>query len=307
MDENNDYIYLSGSILLKVLENKELNKKVFIFFDDHSNKKYCNNDKNLFIDEFLENIYHENNVFLFEEPFNNDENIEFIWEDVPHVIKSRALYHKFIKKCKIDNECFIYPVDIRLVLIDISLDELIKNLDDPSYFNDLNLTVKSYLNNILYLFDLSDTSNNKSIIIIKKIFEKYKNNIYYKYLKKQFLYFYNKFLVNNLEKKIEIFLKENNDFDNFQFCKGYPFINNNLNNFEDQYDKLINGIMEFYIIILILGLDKPNFILYTGFYHAKTIYVILKKIYNLKKIYSNNNNNNNCLKINKKNIKNLIY
>ena len=99
-----------------------------------------------------------------------------------------------------------------------------------------------------------------------------------------------KFFIINID--ILTFLIKNNNFNNFLFCKGYPFYNININNFEDQYDKLINGIMEFYIIILIIGLNKKNIFLYTGSYHSSNINFILKKIFNFNKIYNIQKKNN---------------
>lgn len=257
-NEINTEINISGVIKLSVLEKD--NKKVNIFHDDHSNTNYSKKN-NIFIDELFSKLYNDNNVFLVEEPFNeNNENLDFLWSDVKHVVKSRKFYKEIVKKCNNEKKCFIYPIDIRLSLFDISLEELIENLNNDDYFKDLNLTVKDYFNDLLYLFDCEKNYNNRNVLTIKKIFEIFKKNIYYKYLKYRFEIFYEKFLKNNLDINIEKFLIKNNSFNNFIFCKGYPFYNINIDNFEDQYDKLINGIMEFYIIILIIGLNKKKYI-----------------------------------------------
>ena len=57
-------------------------------------------------------------------------------------------------------------------------------------------------------------------------------------------------------------------YDSYSLFTGYPFQNSNENNFLDQYDKLINGIMEFYIFILCNCFEKKNIILYSGYYHS---------------------------------------
>jgi len=289
-------INISGVIKLSVLEKE--NKKVNIFYDDHSNIKYSKKKNNIFIDELFSKLYNNNNVFLVEEPFNEEnENLDFLWSDIKHVVKSRKFYKEVVRKCNKEKKCFIYPVDIRLSLFDISLEELIENLNNNNYFKDLNLTVNDYFNDLLYLFDIKKNYNNRNVLTIKKIFEIFKNNICYKYLKYRFKIFYKKFLKNNLNTKIEKFLIKNNSFNNFIFCKGYPFYNININNFEDQYDKLINGIMEFYIIILIIGLNKTNIFLYTGSFHSSNINFILKKIFKYNKILEIKNNNKNYINL----------
>ena len=309
-------IKISGSIGMIILQNS--NKKVFIFHDDHSNKKYCT-DGNLFLYDLLENIKNKNKdtaIFL-EEPFvDKYSNIKFLWNDTPHVIKFRKFYKKIMKKCADTRECYTFPVDIRLCLCDISLDELYSNITNLEYFKNYNPIVKEYFKYLLYLFDIENISkksfneSESNIIFIKKVFDTFTNTKYFIKLKEQFIIFYNKFIKSNINNTITNFI---NKYPNpiYIFKKGYPFENNNLDNFQDQYDKLINGIMEYYACILIFGLGYTNNFIYSGYYHGNNIAYILEKYYNFKPIYSTGQTDNielvddnyisNCLLIDKKN------
>ena len=44
MDKIVSYVKISGAIGIKILYNSKINKKIFIFYDDHSNTKYCKFD-----------------------------------------------------------------------------------------------------------------------------------------------------------------------------------------------------------------------------------------------------------------------
>lgn len=315
---NNDKIKISGSIGMVHLKNKEKSKNVYIYFDDHSNKNYCSSNDSIFLYDLFENIQKENkdHIILLEEPFvNNYSNIKFLWNDTPHIIKFRNFYKKIIKKCSITKICYIFPIDVRLIICDISMDELLANSNDPKYFEKYNVTIMEYFIYILYLFNYINFDYNnelfkkcdKNIIFIKKVFDTDLTCKYYKKLKNEFDIFYKKFIEPNKLMKIFDFI---NKYKNgiYTFNAGYPFENSNYDNFLDQYDKLINGIMECYTFILITKLKNKNVSIYAGYYHSNNLTYILSKYYSYDKIYQvgntenieeNNNDIKNCLYINK--------
>ena len=291
----NNIIKISGSIGLVILQKDK--KKIFIFYDDHSNIKYCNNN-DIFIHDIFEQIHNNNNntLILLEEPFINDySKIKFLWSDIPHITLFRKFYKKIINKCTNKKICYTFPIDIRLCLVDVSLDELYDNINDSNYFNDYNISVNDYFKFIYYLFDTENINSNNiidtNIIFIKKVFSIFKDCIYYIKLKEKLNFIIDKFIKHNSNIKIHDFIKKNKSV-LYEYCKGYPFTNNNLNNFQDQYDKLLNGIMEFYTFILIYGLNYQNYIVNAGYYHANNLEYILTKFYKFNKIFSIGNTDN---------------
>ena len=101
---NPTLIKISGTIGLTILFNKSLNKRIYLFFDDHSNKSYCSN--NLFLTdiyELLENKY-SNLILLLEEPLiSENTKLLSLCTDSTHIIKFRKFYTKSIKKCSLRN------------------------------------------------------------------------------------------------------------------------------------------------------------------------------------------------------------
>lgn len=319
-DNGNNQIKISGSIGMVHLKNKD--KNIYIYFDDHSNKNYCSSNDSIFLYDLFENISKEDSkhIILLEEPFiDNYSNIKFLWNDTPHIIKFRNFYKKIIKRCSKSKICYIYPVDIRLIICDISMDELLLNIDNIKYFEQLNISVMQYFKYILYLFDYLNFDEkifancDKNILFIKKVFNTQLHSEYYTNLKNQFDIFYLKFIEPNKTVNIYDFLNKYKDR-LYSFYSGYPFENLNHDDFLDQYDKLINGVMEFYTFILITSLGAKNISLYSGYYHSNNLTYILKKFYNYNQVYQSgntenienidNNNIKNCLFINKNIFKN---
>lgn len=316
-ENNSDIIKISGSIGMVHLKNKKINKNVYIYYDDHSNKNYCSSNDSIFLYDLFENIQKANNdhIILLEEPFvNNYSNIKFLWNDTPHIIKFRNFYKKITKQCTIKKICYIFPVDIRLMICDVSMDELLHNINEPKYFEQYKTKVLEYFIYILYLFDYLDYNEellkkcDKNIIFIKRVFDTNLNSEYYRKLKNQFDIFYKKFIEPNKSMDMYHFILKNKN-GLYTFSSGYPFENSNYDDFLDQYDKLINGIMEYYTFILITGLKNKNVSIYTGYYHSNNLTYILNKYYEYNKEYQvgnidnieeiDNNNIKNCLYINK--------
>jgi len=131
-------ISISGAIGSSFL--KKDNKKIIIFYDDHSNTKYC--DSSYFIDNFFSDVNSQINgsIILLEEPLvNNDDNIIFLWNDIPHVVKSKEFYKKITNKCSGEKVCRVFPIDIRLCLIDISIEEYLPGNTTDQIEKDIQL------------------------------------------------------------------------------------------------------------------------------------------------------------------------
>jgi hypothetical protein len=307
---------ISGTIGIKILYNKKINKKIFIFYDDHSNKKYCkpnNDNNNLFISELFDEIKNKDIAMILEEPFienNTDTKIKILWEDTTHLMLFRKFYTKLMEKCSNKKICKIFPVDIRLSIFDISPDEIILNISksDLKY----NIKVEKYFENIYYLFDLENVEikSNSICIFLKKVFNVYKNSDYYKQLKKRIIDFIQKYNLKTCNETIFNLIKKNMDSSNFIYEEGFPFVNTH-NNFIDDIDKISSGIMELYSIILIILLPNKNIIYYAGYYHSNNIAYLLQTYYDFGFEYSfgatdnieNKNKISNCIIINKNKLK----
>jgi hypothetical protein len=313
---SDDIIKISGSIgMTKLVKN---NKNIYIFFDDHSNISYCKTTESFFLHDVFDKIISNTSdyIILLEEPFvNNYSNIKFLWNETPHVIKFRNFYKKLIKKCSDTKKCNIFPIDIRLIMCDVSIDELVSNIDSEKYFDNYKISVQEYFKHLLYLFDYISwneelfKNSDSNIKFIKKVFNEFKQDKYYIKLLYQFDKLFLKFIEPNKDIEIKLFIKKYKD-ESYIFFTGYPFENIDENIFLDEYDKLINGIMELYTYILLSCMNYKNIIIYSGYYHSNNLNYILKKYYNFIDIYKIGNTHdiektdykhiNNCLLINKK-------
>lgn len=300
-------IKISGSIGIKIITNKSLNKKIFIFYDDHSNTKYCDNKTSKFISQLFDKIIDKDVALILEEPFmDNGSKIKILWEDSEHLTLFRKFYSKLIEKCSDKKICKIFPFDIRLSIFDISPDEIINNINEP--IEDYKIKITTYMQNINYLFDLNDYTPKKNSIIhfIKKIFNIYKNTKIYKELKNKIIEFNEKHEIYTNNETILDYINKNIKSSNFKYDEGFPFINNHNKNFIDQLDKIASGIMEMYAIILTLLLPQKNIIIYAGYFHSNNLSYIFTKYYNFEEEYKKgvtdnlngvNNETSNCLDI----------
>lgn len=280
-------VKISGCIGMKVLHNSTLNKKIFIFFDDHSNTKYCDKKSSVFISELFQTISNEDVALILEEPFmESNSKIKILWKESEHLLLFRKFYSKLINKCSKKKICKIFPFDIRLSIFDISPDEIIFNLDkpDPEY----NIKLNIYFQNIFYLFDLNDfqPSSTSLICFIKKVFNIYKTSKMYKNLKKRIIDFNNKYNIETNKDTIYDLIKKYNYSSNFIYEEGFPYINNHNENFIDQLDKIASGIIELYSLILILLLPNKNMVLYAGYYHSNNLAYIFETYYSFKEEFS---------------------
>jgi len=316
INNNTNIIKISGSIGMKKLIKN--NKNIFMFYDDHSNISYCKNEGSVFLHDVFDKIINNTSdyIILLEEPFvGNYSNIKFLWNETPHVIKFRNFYKKIIKKCSDSKKCNVFPIDIRLILCDVSIDELVSNINSETYFDNYKISVLEYFKHMLYLFDYISwkeelfKDSDPNIKFIKKVFNEFKQDKYYLKLLNQFEKIFFTFIEPNKNIEIKLFIKKYKD-NLYDFFTGYPFENNNEYIFLDQYDKLINGIMEFYTYILLSCMNYKNIIIYSGYYHSNNLSYILNKYYDFSIIYEIGNtediekkddaNINNCIYVNKK-------
>ena len=302
-------VKISGCIGMKVLYNSTLNKKIFIFFDDHSNTKYCNKKSSVFISELFQTISNQDIALILEEPFmESNSKIKILWKESEHLLLFRKFYSKLINKCSKKKICKIFPFDIRLSIFDISPDEIIFNLDKPVL--EYKIKLNTYFQNIFYLFDLNNYEPNPSSLIcfIKKVFNIYKKSKMYTQLKKRIIDFNNKYDINTTDNTIYDLIKKYNNSSNFIYEEGFPYINNHNDNFIDQLDKIASGIIELYSLILILLLPNKNMVLYAGYYHSNNLAHIFEKYYSFKEEFSsgiidsiddkNQSQIESCIKIN---------
>lgn len=309
-----DITKISGAIGLTILTNTNFNKKIYLFFDDHSNKIYCNGNIN-FLDQIYKKleIKYSNLIFLLEEPMvSSNTKIINLWNDSTHITNFRKHYTESINKCSKEKICKTFPVDIRLCLFDVSIEEMIMNVDNLSYFDNLEYSTPNYFKNIFFLFnlislkdfiqlsklyDLNSNSLNSTVdlsslsdminnlIWLKEVFEIFKDSTYYIKLKKSIEILLIKYILPNKKVLIKDFIKTISNLD-YTLDIGFPYTTSFLKyNILDLYDHIINGIMEFYAVILANYLENNMVLINCGFYHAINIKYILTNFYNYQIIY----------------------
>lgn len=350
MNDSNtkSYIKVSGAVGLKILSNKNTNKKIYLFYDDHSNILYCNKNnlinqnnlvtqnnlinqepnRNIDLTELFEAIKLINDpIFLLEEPFGTYQNdlegkVKQLWNDSDHVIKSRSFYKKYFDKCENKLLCKIFPIDVRLSLYDVSIEEIYLNLNNDSYFSDYDPSVLKYFYPMLKLFDLIpnqiyntfDITTNTNYINLKKVFDIFKDSDIYLKLKQRVIEFNRKFIEPSVIKKLRKLLRENINKNNynlsdFKFVKGFPYITVESDNIIENWDYILNSIMEIYAIFLINYTDNPYLIVNCGFFHCENIDYLLENYYSFVPEYdtgithdvtNQDGKISNCLLIDKK-------
>jgi hypothetical protein len=310
-------IKISGAIALNILENKELNKKVYIFYDNHSINKYCDTSNNLFISDFfdllLDNNFLKNFILVLEEPFLDDTSrLQILWQQTQHLTEFRNFFVKIINKCSKQKICNAFPIDIRLNLYPISFDIILDKITSNTPL-DNNYFLIDYFGYLLHLFNIiinpNTCNDNKIRKFIKIIFDTCAkvNNLYYLKLKKQIIFFYNKFIKNNLYITISEFIKTKINNTDILFTYYFPFeYNHESASFIDFLDKINCAILEFYSYIIITKLNFFNNVYYAGYYHAQNLSFILLKYFNFKSIHHINANldpsdlSQSCVIVNKK-------
>ena len=299
-----DKISISGTIGLTILKG---DKTVYVFNDDHSSKEYCDSKSNKGNKIFVNDIYkyfekkYKNPIFLLEEPFIlEDEKLLSLWDSSEHLERLQNFFSESINKCGTQSVCNSIPTDIRLSLFDISIEELVSHILDKDYYNELNYYTPFYFKNLLYLFgiikekdyiellilndSLEEESNidpekNSNVRFLRKIFDLFSNTHYYKKLYEKVNKFYINYIIPNYNVLIYDFIKNNLDID-YTFDEGFPFTFRTYKGMLDEFDHVLNGIMEFYIVVLINNIKNDFIIINTGLSHALNIKFILEKYYN---------------------------
>ena len=304
---------ISGVIGLSILQNKK--NKIFIFYDDHNNIKYCG-DK-FYISDLFSNLLKNEKInkeicLLLEEPFYNNLNkIKILWSDSGHLNSFRQFYSKVINKCTKERICSGYPIDVRLVLTDFSIEEIIESQNPSPKYKQINM--KNFFNPIFFIFNIHTILLKKNSIInfLKSIFLNFANSRYYKELYKRILLFYNKFVKDKEDLFLYDYVKTLSPENlNFRYIKGYPFLNQDNIYFFDEIDKILSGIMEFYTFILILILPQKFKFFYAGYYHSNNMKYILMNYYGYHLVSEygitedietkNSSKINNCIAVEKK-------
>jgi hypothetical protein len=303
-----DKISISGTIGLIIFKHTETNKNVYVWLDDHSNNEYCDSESNKGNKIFVNDLYkyfekYKNPIFLLEEPFIlEDEKLLSLWDGSKHLEGLQDFHSDSIDKCGIQSICNSIPVDIRLSLFDVSIEELVSHILDKDYYNEISYYTPFYFKNLLYLFgiikekdyiellilndSLEEESNidpekNSNVRFLRKIFDLFSHTDYYKKLYEKVYKFYINYVLPNSNVLIYDFMINNLDID-YTFDEGFPFTSRIYKGMLDEFDHIINGIMEFYIVILINNLKNEFVIVNTGLYHALNIKFILEKYYNYK-------------------------
>lgn len=338
-NNNDNKTLISGSMGLVILKNEKLNKTVYLFYDDHSNNNYCSINKKTNTENynFLLKVYkllekkHKNILFLLEEPFISDmSNLAFMWEESVHVEDLRNFYIDSVEKCSLSGICNSFPVDIRLCLFELSIEELINNINNLEYFDDLDYFTPNYFKHILFLFNIIDEKeyiklsliNDKNfsseieniesterIFFLRKVFNMFTKIEYYIKLKNKVEDFYLKYIKPNTNTLLYDFVKNNSKIE-YTFDYGFPFTTTNYTNMLDNLDHITCGVLEFYVVILTNYLVNNLIVINCGFYHGLTISYILSNYfgYDVKyktgitevKQITNNEKYKNCIVIDNK-------
>lgn len=234
---------ISGTLGLTIIKTKK--KYFIIFFDDHNKTSYCKNENNYFVDDFIESLLKKdknNNICVFVEEYYNNDEYKLIWKN-QHVEKLQS----FVNKIKKNKNICLYPTDIRLLLIPISL-EIIHN--NP-YYNDTKVNV--FFKNVIDMFKI-EIKNDK---FFPDIISKLHKNIKYKIQK--YIIPYENEIMKEYIKKINI-----NDI-----------------------IFLLDNIMEFYSICKIHYNNSNINIIYYGLAHSLLFISILFKLYKCEIIFNN--------------------
>ena len=135
----------------------------------------------LFSDLLKNEKYSKDICLLLEEPFfNNLNKIKVLWGQSSHLYSFRKFYTKVINKCTKDKICVGYPIDVRLVLSDFSIEEIMDTQNTSSKYK--KIKIKSFFNPILFIFDIHKKLLKKNSIInfLKDIFLNFNNSRFYK-------------------------------------------------------------------------------------------------------------------------------
>jgi hypothetical protein len=272
-------ITLFGAVGYSILFNKNNNKYIIIFSDNHSQLNKCNNYMDISI--WLKQKFSSSHILL-EEVNHDDFKFKELWESSDHTQKLKKLY--------LNNKNKIKPIDIRPYLIPFSL-EIFDNYKDDS-----KITLYNFLNIIDSFYKLNHTffiKNSNIYNLIQDYIFYHKFSKFYKHSNN--VSFINHFLY--IKNNYKLFLKKNNKLLKLSLIDIY----NNHQYIFEEINSLLNDIMEWYICSCIIKCNKTH-ILHSGMFHTTNVIKLLKNYYNFKIIIDKNYNisDNGCITINKK-------
>jgi len=256
---------ISGAIGLTILKRSinNIEKKVFIFSDNHSNENYCNNSfKNSFnIKTLLDKKKYTSQVLLEEVKRNKKSELKELWSESEHTVELKNLY--------LDNPDTIIPIDIRQYLYVVSW-ELLNTKTKK-------LTMREYLERFISFFDYQNNIPDLTNLMDKIIFKTTGVAKYFNLMKKDF---------NNIIKQFDI----------------NETIVNHINKYDKRFllmiDDIASMIMDWYTIINIFTTKKDTYI-HAGLFHTSNIIQILVDNFNFTISYqsgTNDINNHNDIK-----------
>lgn len=248
---------LSGSVGYTLLENNELNKKILILADIHDGVNYCNNNS-VMIDSWLDSQTNKSVDIYLEEVLREKFTLGDLWPNSIHTSK--------LKKLNQNNKKII-PIDIRPYLIPFSWELLINDKGHPMG----QMTLTKYLMQIDDVFNFRSTSILMSKYITPPM-QRMEQNCSDK-IKELILRCF------NINKEIYLeFLEDNKDLLDKKIVDISTEKLEELNN-------LISGIMEWYIVLLILS-SKRNAIIHLGLAHSNRLNDLFIGVYNFKEVKS---------------------
>jgi hypothetical protein len=234
-------------------------KKVILISDAHADIPYCTNNKTK-ISDWIKNKMNKGYQILLEEVERKGVSLQELWPDAKHTQELKKLY--------LNNSFDIIPVDIRPHLILFSWQILNStNINEVKYKNKYEkIQFKTFLKRINDFFDEKSEFYNNSIkhLIKNKIKKNSGLGEHFRNLK----YNFENYKRNNIllmDKMMSEIIKNNQDV----LLK---------------FDKLINQLMEWYIILKLFSSEKDT-IIHTGLFHSREILNYLVNRYNFNIIY----------------------
>jgi len=248
---------LSGSVGYRLLENDKLNKKILILADIHDGVHYCAKDS-VMIDSWLASQSNDNvNIFL-EEVLRENFTLGDLWPNSIHTSKLKELNRTNYNIIPIDIRPFLIPFSWELLndkaeeMREMLLSNYLEKIDDIFNYKSTSILMAKYIAPELKRMNIDCSDEIKGLIM-----EQFNQNkkIYLQFLKD------NKKL---LDKKIVDISKEK----------------------LEQINELISGLMEWYIILLILN-NKKHAIIHLGLAHSNRLNDLFIGVYGFKILESN--------------------
>ncbi len=250
---------ISGAIGLTILKRKinNIEKKVFIFADNHSNERYCNNSfKNSFnVKTLFDKKKYTSQILLEEVKRENELKLKELWSDSEHTVELKKLY--------LNNKKSIVPIDVRQYLYTVSWELIDQKLK--------HLTIKNYLKYFIDFFNYKKVIPDLTKLLKQIIFKTTGIANYFKLLKKKFY-------------KIVEEINLNETVLNHQVKFGNKFLL--------KFDDIASEIMDWYTIINIFTTKKDTYI-HAGLFHTSNIVKVLVNNFNFIITYQSGENNIN--------------